>query len=167
MTSLSAKQLENIANELAGRFSSMSEEEIREGLKWIDYHGFEKARVVESLLQQILEPMLVTTFEVQVEVVKVTTDLSDQVHYHYRSTAFVLALGEQHHFERALHAAVCIDGAWLPFFTGDRVIIPAGTSHGFRVVGSEGVLYFLSVQSPPIVDEYGHDDYHLEPEGGM
>ena len=129
-----------------------------------EYHGFGKARLPDDLLREVLTPHGLTPDEVQVEVVKVERDLSDEVHYHARSVAYVVALGSEDHFsDPPLRGRAFVNGRWQRFEKGDELTIPPGTPHGFTVWGTgggRGTLYFLSVQSPPIVGPREEDDYH-------
>lgn len=125
-----------------------------------DYHGFDKVGLSDSLINV---PSLrdVPPDKVQVELVRVNRDLSDKIHHHDNSDAYVIGLGPQEHLVEARYGIVYKVNYWTPFRTGDRVAIPKGMSHGFSLRNHVGILYFLSIQSPPISGE-DHDDFHLD-----
>ncbi len=111
---------------------------------------------------QFLEPILkryaVTIKEVQIEIVSVTKDLSDEIHYHKEAFASVVIMGKDDHVRDPIDAAAYYNDFWFPIRAGDCIYIPARVPHGFTIQ-ENGILYFLSVQAPPIVDEQGRDDY--------
>lgn len=123
----------------------------------VDYHGFGKARFPEALLTEVLTPHKLTAEEVQIEVVKVEKDLTSEVHYHEETTAYCVVLGRNEHFPSPYRAKAFL-GIWITLVEGDVLSIPIGEPHGFTV-GEDGHLYFLSVQSPPILRGDGHEDY--------
>jgi len=127
-----------------------------------EYHGFGKYRFDKEFLATIKALNDTDLSKIQAELVIVNRDLSDEIHHHKIADAYVTALGEAEHFQHAHNAeGFCgwdEDASWEPFKTGQALIIPKGMPHGFRVHDG-GILYFLSVQSPPISGE-GYDDYH-------
>lgn len=125
-----------------------------------NYHGFIKTR-----LPQIGEWAAAQRWgnidlerSVQAELVSVHGDLTDQVHTHEHARAYCLVVGAAEGFEDPCGAYAFLRDHWKPVSRMDEVRIPPGTPHGFTVKPG-GVLYFISVQSPPIVGD-GHDDYH-------
>lgn len=127
-------------------------------LEFVDYHGFQKSRFSEDLLNEMLRPFHCTADDVQVEFIHVTSDLTDEVHYHEGSIAFVYVLGATEGFAEPQDAIAYKDGAWIAMKQGEWWMIPPKTVHGFSVLPG-GELYFLSVQTPPIVHGTS-DDYH-------
>ncbi len=107
----------------------------------------------------VLAPYGLSENEVQVEVVRVTTDLANELHYHQKAHAHVIVMGSAENVDEPVRAQGYIEGVWSPVVSSQVIDIPPGTKHGFTV-GEQGVLWFLSVQSPPIVDDSGQDDYH-------
>jgi hypothetical protein len=125
----------------------------------LDYHGHGKARMHGFFLRPILRPYQASETSVQIEIVSVDTDLRHEVHKHHIAHAIVTALGEPEGFPDAVLAHSYAAGVWHEIYTGDQIDIPPGTPHGFTT-SPGGVLWFLSVQSPPIVGHDGNDDYH-------
>lgn len=123
-----------------------------------DYHGFSKSRLPDSLLEKVLASSGLAKEQVQIEIVGVSSDLSDEVHLHEESDAFVVVLGPNTNFPEPSKASSFLNNVWVPISEDQEIKIPKGTPHGFTV-SDGGSLYFLSVQSPPIVDEHGEDDY--------
>ena len=150
--------LEAIADSILLKLKSASEEESARLLKMNDYHGFLKSRLPEDFLKEILAPFNLTSEDVQIEVVKVDRDLSNEIHYHEGSFAYCVCLGPEYRAEEPRGAKAYLKDTWLPVGAGDVVRIPPGTHHGFTV-DEGGVLVFLSVQAPPI-ERDGNDDYH-------
>ncbi len=151
-------QLENIVHDVAKKLSSIPREEIRKTLVMTNYHGFAKARFPEAFLAEIFNPYSVTSKDIQLEAVHVSSDLTNEVHYHRKSVAVTLCLGPNEHFPAPKDAKAFFADHWSPYRAGDLVKIPTLIPHGFTV-DNGGDLYFLSVQSPPIVGEDGQDDY--------
>ncbi len=148
----------NVRVQLVSRFSN--QEKLLNGLVMKDYHGFSKARWPEELLNDALRwTGGLTPDDVQVEIVRVQTDLTHEVHHHKTAHAFVIILGAWSNLPNPIHAEGFIGGQWQSVGAGQEIDIPPGTAHGFRVNG-DGDLWFLSVQSPQIERSDGHDDYY-------
>jgi quercetin dioxygenase-like cupin family protein len=80
---------------------------------------------------------------VAADLVRVEPHRRSQVHRHNRTeTVLYILAGE---------ARACIGDEVLAVRAGDRVLIGKGVFHGFETADAE--LRFLSVQSPPILDE--------------
>ncbi len=150
--------LGKIANAILAKLKSSSVLESERIFKTVDYHGFLKSRIPVDFLEEILSPFRLTTEDMQIEIVKVETDLSKEVHYHANSFAYVVCLGSEYRAEDPRGAKAFLSDTWFSICTGDVVKIPPRTPHGFTVENG-GVLVFLSVQSPPI-EQGGVDDYH-------
>lgn len=127
-------------------------------LQMSDYHGFLKARMPQDFLEEILSPYQLTEWDVQIEIVKVDTDLSNEIHYHEGSYAYIVCLGQEYKTEDPKLASAYLKDTWTPIQAGDVIRIAPTTAHGFTVEEG-GVLVFLSVQAPPI-ERDGNDDYH-------
>ena len=150
--------LQNIAEAILQRLSSSSFSEAEKLLQMNDYHGFQKSRLPEEFLDEILVPFGLTPLDVQIEIVKVDRDLSKEVHYHKNSFAYCVCLGEKYKTENPQGAKAFLKESWFPMNAGDIIQIPPNTLHGFAVENN-GILVFLSVQAPPIEHE-GKDDYY-------
>lgn len=130
----------------------------RAALRFADYHGFRKSRPPESIVTGILQARRLPAPAFQIDVVSVETDLTHEVHYHEHACAYVIVLGTTSGFPDPQGGYVFLQNSWNVVSAGQEVFIPPGVPHGFTV-NPGGHLYFLSVQSPPIVRDDGHDDY--------
>jgi len=155
---IEADTLKQIANSVISKLKSVSEDELKDILQINDYHGFLKSRISESFLMEVFSPSQLTSRDVQIEIVKVETDLSKEIHFHENSYAYVICLGKEHNLEDPRNAKAFLKNSWFPVRVGDVIKIPPKTLHGFTVENG-GILTFLSVQAPPI-EQFGIDDYH-------
>ncbi|HYO56139.1 hypothetical protein [Archangium sp.] len=128
-------------------------------LTMYDYHGFAKVRIPGEKLDPIAARHGADGQDIQAEIVGVMCDLSREGHVHKNAWAYCTVLGAKEHFEQVRGGYVRKWNEWMPVKSGDVIDIPPGTPHTFSVAPG-GTLYFLSVQSPPIVDEHGEDDYY-------
>ncbi len=126
-------------------------------LPYANYHGFEKWSLEADALEPLVAPYDFNVDLCQAEIIRVKKDLSNELHHHNQSDAAVIVLGPEWDFEPPRNASVFLMGLWRPLSVGATVLIRAGEIHGFRVEAG-GILYFLSVQIPPIVGDHG-DDY--------
>ncbi len=126
-------------------------------LTTVKYHGFQKSRFPEAFLRQVLTPQGLTSQDVQVEVVYVDEHSPHALHHHVHTNAMVAVLGGSEHFDEPV-AAEIYEGIWVNAEVEDLFLLPAGRKHGF-MVGTGGRLWFLSVQSPPIVGEGRDEDF--------
>lgn len=150
--------LKKISDEIVAVFRRLPPEAVSNMIEMIDYHGFWKTRLPDTFLHSILAPHGLSSDEVQIEIVKVDTDLTREVHFHAHAHAMIYALGRSEGLANASRAVAYRHNTWQGIQSGEEVDIPPGTPHGFSVE-PEGELWFLSVQAPPIVGE-GSDDYH-------
>lgn len=148
--------LQNIAQEVVGLFHS--DVTFKDTITMKDYHGFQKARIPLEDLENIVKKYSITTELLQVELVKVTQDLSDEIHIHHISQAYCIVFGDNEGLEPPKDAFVFINDHWSPVKQREAILITPKTKHGFTVKPG-GILYFLSVQTPPIENKHGQDDY--------
>ena len=131
-------------------------------LKFINFHGFQTSRLPDSLLDGVLKPVGLTAAMVQIEIAGVHSDLTHEVHIHERTEAHVTCVGEDFGLPNPQLGFAFMKDRWFPVKLGDSFQIPANVAHGFTV-DPGGVMYFLSVQSPPLVSQDGHEDYVIHP----
>jgi hypothetical protein len=128
------------------------------------YHGFYKYRFSKEFLKEIQILQGLDLDLIQIELIGVQSDLRHEIHYHEHSAAYVMVVGELEHLPTARNAfAYCgwpEDKGWEPIDSTQALEIPQRTRHGFTVEEG-GILYFISVQSPPITGA-GYDDYHRD-----
>lgn len=152
-------ELRRIAEVVMDRLRALPEGEAQRILIMTDYHGFAKARFPEPFLYEVVTPLGLDPKNIQMEVVHVGCDLTQEVHEHREATALAVCLGNAEGFLVPTNALAFVIDHWFSVSAGDTIEIPAGTLHGFTVLEG-GTIHFLSVQSPPIVREDGHDDYY-------
>lgn len=128
-----------------------------------DYHGFSKTRLPNNMLEPLLQKHAEKKENLQIEIVGVHADLTDEVHIHRKSDAFVVILGRTTNFAEPFSAQGYMKNEWQFVDEGQEIEIPRETPHGFTVSANGGNLFFLSIQSPPIVGEDGTDDYTKVP----
>jgi len=150
------KLLQNIAVEIVAIFRNDSN--FVKDISLRDYHGFMKGLIPNSTLEEISKKLDVDPKSIQAELVRVHQDLSKEIHLHKQSHALCIILGGGEHLSNPKHAFALKNGKWMGVSKGDVFNIPPGTSHGFTVEDG-GILYFLSIQSPPIENADGSDDY--------
>lgn len=151
MHALSPAELGKISSTVISKLHQHPE--LKQEIQLNDYHGFQKGKLPRILLGNYDSDVL------QAEVVEVTTDLSSEIHSHKHSHAYCYILGSKEGFPDPVNAYAFLGTQWKPVSAGSIVDIPPGIPHGFTV--ENGMLYFLSVQSPSI-ERQGEDDYHRE-----
>src|SRR5436190_23151706 len=122
----------------------------------IDYHGFGKVRLSPEVLAKVPSLSGTDLKDIQPEIIRVDRVLTQEVHYHKHAYAFVVCLGKSWNFPDPVAARAFFNGRWSYVESGLAIRIAPGTPHGFTIY-SGGILYFLSVQSPPIIGDDGSD----------
>jgi mannose-6-phosphate isomerase-like protein (cupin superfamily) len=125
--------------------------------KYIDYHNFYKAYVPEWLYKNILEFYEFNTEDVLVEIARVHGDHAKDLHYHKIAHAFCIILGESVGVSST--GSVQIGDSITKTQAGEDFYFPTGCHHTFY--GEEKDLYFLSVQSPPLLTKDNDDFYSV------
>ncbi len=89
----------------------------------------------------------------EVSLVKLRSGVAYPQHVHKNSDAYVVIVSGE---------AVLLSGTKeTPLVSGDKIQIPRGMPHGFKLAEGQ-VLEFISIQSPPIRDpKSGEEDLHL------
>jgi len=154
---VSTLNLKNITNDILNLFQN--DFSFKNKVKLKDYHGFTKGRIPQEDLGKISNLYGVKPEQLQAELVSVEKDLSDEVHTHKLANAYCIILGEKENFPNTKNALGFIKDKWFEVSSGDVIDIPPNTKHGFTIK-PEGILFFLSVQTPPIESKDGHDDYY-------
>ncbi|MBM3204812.1 hypothetical protein FJZ48_02425 [Candidatus Uhrbacteria bacterium] len=153
------KVLKEIGQAVIQFFQEQNPEKLDAMLSFEDYHGFLWSSLPTDVLEKILQPFGYTPEQIEVEVIKTLKDQRDEVHYHQESYAYVFILGHSTHFADPEKALTYKDGSWVPVHENESWLISPKTFHGFTVEDG-GMLTFLSIQYPPIV-QGDKDDYHL------
>ena len=126
-----------------------------------EHRGFGKASVGSSYLKRILASRGLSPVMVRAELVRVNMDLSSEVHYHKEAHTYVVVVGESEHLPRPLKAKAFICGSWQSVADSREIQIPPHCEHGF-MVGRDGILYFLSIESPPSDIDDEEDYYRVD-----
>lgn len=158
MNRTNISDLRHIAQSIISLFTNDKTNELQKNLTFIDYHGFAKSRLPENVIAEVLKPFSYSSEQLQIEIVRVNNDLTDQVHYHQFSHAFICVLSKENNFHAPINALAYKNDKWVEIDKNYQDFIYPNTPHGFTV-SKNGLLYFLSVQTPPIVHN-GFDDYH-------
>jgi hypothetical protein len=126
--------------------------------QYTEYHRSRKYRLPDLLVELAAKRAHTDPKKLQAEIVSIGLDFVDQMHLHRDAYAFCRVLGERHGAYDPIDAEFCVGrmARWEPATVGRIIDIPPGTPHDFRA----SQLYFLSVQTPPIVGA-GRDDYEL------
>jgi len=151
--------LRAISADLIASIQGLSKGRFDELFSMKDYHGFIKSRFPDEMLRATLKPYGYTPETIQIGLVQVDTDLSNEIHFHKKAHAYTVVLGEGEHVEGPRDGLIYKDGVWSDAVPHQEIDIPPGTPHTFSVKPG-GTLTFLSVQTPPIEDTAGHDDYY-------
>ena len=90
------------------------------------------------------------SLEENLEIVELQRESTYKPHYHKHSSAVIyIILGE---------GTFILGDDTINYYPGKRVLIPAGTLHGFN---TKTRTLFLSIQSPPILSQTNDDiDIH-------
>lgn len=128
-------------------------------LMFAKYHDFGKAALTPIWLEHLLDRHHQSRNDIQIDVISVHGDLSNQIHYHSEAFAYLVILGTGEGAPDPIQAQVFIQNEWHPIAPGKVIVLPPGTRHGFRTLPAHE-FWFLSLQAPPIVRPSG-DDYHL------
>lgn len=158
------KTLKNITLDVIHSIYGMSKKEREEFINTLkrameEYHHFQKGRFPQEYVEETIRPYDLQYQDVQMELVHVAGDLSEETHLHEDINAIVVLLGEEVGLPAPLYAEAFLGKLpWFEFLPGDILQIPTGTVHGFTAK-SGGSFYFLSVQSPWLLRPDGYDDY--------
>jgi hypothetical protein len=125
--------------------------------EFVDYHGFQKSTLRSPQILALVEQCGFRPEEVQIELVRLNRPLPQEAHYHEATHAHVMVLGAPI-FRNPEQASVYVGSQWSPAHDGMSLDIPPRIVHGFSVRSEAGVLDFLSVQSPPLL-QGDHDDF--------
>lgn len=159
-------QMKTLAYSLKSSFKewliTKNYEELMSELTYVNYHNFSKSRLPFYWYQDLLNVMNLTTDDVLVEIVKVDGNHNDELHYHKISHALCIILGPQTGFNNCYSATIIKDSDIITSEEDLEVYFPSFCKHTFNVANSKkmGSLYFLSIQSPPLLTKT-KDDFYL------
>ena len=160
---MTRETLHDVSKELIAWLRERSDEEVRTLLANMkEYHGFPKTRLPEDVISSLLKAHRLLPKKMQIELVRVPTDLSHKAHKHMRARAFISILGRKEHLsELKSEEGFAYIGLWLKVKSGDMFDVLPGTVHTFAAKLGMG-FEFLSVQTPPIENGV-NDDFELVP----
>jgi len=131
-------------------------------MMFTNFHGFLKSGLPNDVVGDVLRQFGLTPEMVQIEVAGVLTDLTHEIHTHQRTEAHVTCIGEDFGLPNPRGGYAFLRDRWVPVKLGDVFQIAVNVAHGFTV-DPGGILYFLSVQSQPLVSPDGQEDYVAQP----
>lgn len=115
-----------------------------------NYHGFGVSRLSEPLLASLLYDFGFEPKDVQVEVVRVDCDLTHEIHIHREATAVIAVLGPAEHLDSPRSGLAYYGNRWVELSAVDELEFPPECPHTVTITEPNGLIYFLSVQAPPI-----------------
>lgn len=124
---------------------------------YTEYHNFWKCRFHKDRYQDILNLYNRTDNDVLVEIVRVKGDHTKDLHYHKISHAFCIILGKEVGL-KSPDGFVQIEDTIIKAKENDDYYFPTNCKHTFH--GGHNDLYFLSVQSPPLLSK-DNDDFYI------
>ena len=138
-------------------------QEVLSKLIYEEYHNFSKTRLPFNWYEHILEKLELTTDDLLIEVAKVDLNHDHDLHYHKLSHAICIILGEEEGFYNCGYGQIIKDEETIRTFNGLEVYFPSYCKHTFNAPYSTvtGSLYFLSIQSPPLLTEERDDFYFI------
>ena len=132
---------------------------------WEDYHNFSKVRLPLSWYDDLLINKEWTTDDVLVEIARVEKDNADKLHYHKLSHALCIILGPKTGFPKCSRGTVQLHNQRYQALINKEFYFPQNCPHTFHggietKDNPKGYLYFLSIQSPPLLTK-NNDDFYL------
>ena len=137
---------------------------LEDEIGYTEYHNFWKCRLPEYWYDDVLSCLGLNTDDVLVEVARIKGSHAKDLHYHKISHAICIVLGPKCGFNPVPYdSAIQIEDKIYFAYEDQKCYFPSTSKHTFY--GSlndntdEGDLYFLSIQSPPLLTET-HDDFY-------
>ena len=135
-----------------------------EGIGYEEYHNFWKCRLPLNWYDEVLVALGLEPSELLVEVARIKGNHAKDLHYHKISHAICIVLGNKTGFGKTpWDSAVQIDNEVMVVHEDMECYFPTGCKHTFYGSASdesdEGDLYFISIQSPPLLTEENDDFY--------
>jgi hypothetical protein len=129
-----------------------------------EYHNFWKCRLPITWYYEILGLLNLDKQDLLVEVARIKGNHAKDLHYHKISHAICIILGETTGFLKTpWDSAIQIDTEIKTAHENMECYFPTGCKHTFYGSTSDtaktGDLYFLSIQSPPLLTEDNDDFY--------
>ncbi len=164
MRSVSVEQLAAVRASTLGWLSAHAESVIQRMLAEMrqEYRGTTVTPLSPQAVEMLLGAHGLTPDQVSIRIVRVNSDLSNQVYARLRTTVCIAFLGESQSVPRPTNGRVRRGYQWFPAMDPDLLTFFPGVTCGY-MVKPDGVMYFLEVASPPIGLEAENDDY--EPRG--
>ena len=137
---------------------------LEEDAGYTEYHNFWKCRLPYHWYSDLLEMLDLDKDDLLVEVARIKGNHAKDLHYHKISHAICIVLGENSGFTKTpWDSAVQIDGEVMIAHEDMECYFPTGCKHTFYGSASDnsdlGDLYFISIQSPPLLTEENDDFY--------
>ena len=135
---------------------------VLENIGYDEYHNFAKVRIPFWWYQDIMQALDLDTSEVLVEVARVKGSHTEDLHYHKMSHAICVILGDETGFKNGGVGLIQLGNQTYNAIEGKECYFPVGIPHTFHG-GSSSDLYFISVQSPPLLTKENDDFYFIKP----
>lgn len=132
-------------------------------LDYTYYHNFSKTRLPFYWYEDLLKMLDLTTDDVLVEIAKVEGNHTNDLHYHKISHALCIILGPQTGFNDCYFGEIVKDNKVIRSYEELECYFPSFCKHTFNAPFSDttGALYFLSIQSPPLLTRTRDDFYFV------
>lgn len=133
---------------------------------YTEYHNFWKCRLPLSWYKGILDTLYIDPEDLLVEVAKVKGNHAKDLHYHKISHAICIVLGPETGFPPCYYGSVVIDRQISPSDENLECYFPTMCEHTFHggistEDNEDGSLYFISIQSPPLLTKENDDFYFV------
>ena len=135
---------------------------------YTEYHNFWKVRLPYHWYSDVMKTLDLTMDDLLVEVARIKGNHAKDLHYHKISHAICIVLGEKTGFNPTPYDSAVQINKEIEFAYEDlECYFPTGCYHTFygsiHDQGDDGDLYFISIQSPPLLTEENDDFYWVQP----
>jgi len=137
-----------------------------EGVGYEEYHNFWKCRLPVDWYSDVMDTLNLGTHDLLVEVARVKGNHAKDLHYHKISHAICIVLGSKTGFNVTPYDSAVQIKEHIEFAYEDlECYFPPKCKHTFygsiHDESDEGDLYFISIQSPPLLTEENYDFYRV------
>lgn len=137
---------------------------LEKDIRYEEYHNFWKCRLPLSWYQEVLELLHLSEDDLLVEVARIKGNHAKDLHYHKISHAICIILGLNTGFNSVPYdSAVQINSEFINAYEDLECYFPVGCHHTFygsvNDKSDSGDLYFISIQSPPLLTKDNDDFY--------
>ena len=132
-----------------------------------EYHNFWKCRLPLGWYSDILKFLNISSDDLLIEVARVKGDHAEDLHYHRISHAICIILGPTTKFPEVKDGYVIINNKSYKGYEDLECYFPTDCLHTFHggvphETNKDGSLYFISIQSPPLLTKDNDDFYFVK-----